>query len=324
MSLTVLEGNYHGHSAEYITVADGIRRVFEGSEIIVADGSPIYQEDGKSWDGFYNLTSEGAAAAKAADVTVLCLGLNRDIEGEDLGYDNGFTDYGDRKTMRLPKCQQELAEAVCDVCENVVVVVMCGSCADLGEKVRAHAKAVLHAWYPGALGGLALARALAGEFSPSGKLPVTFYREENTLPPIENYGMRGRTYRFMEETPLYPFGYGLSYTTFTYGALRLISADADKAVLAVDVTNSGAMDAWEKVQLYAKYTDSRTVTPRLQLCAIQPVFLKQGETQTVTLTADRFWMKAVLPDGSRVQPDGGVTLFAGGGQPASEARGLVL
>ena len=324
MSLTVLEGNYHGHSAEYITVADGIRRVFEGSEIIVADGSPIYQEDGKSWDGFYNLTSEGAAAAKAADVTVLCLGLNRDIEGEDLGYDNDFTDYGDRKTMRLPKCQQELAEAVCDVCENVVVVVMCGSCADLGEKVRAHAKAVLHAWYPGALGGLALARALAGEFSPSGKLPVTFYREENTLPPIENYGMRGRTYRFMEETPLYPFGYGLSYTTFTYGALRLISADADKAVLAVDVTNSGAMDAWEKVQLYAKYTDSRTVTPRLQLCAIQPVFLKQGETQTVTLTADRFWMKAVLPDGSRVQPDGGVTLFAGGGQPASEARGLVL
>ena len=324
MSVSALEGNYHGHSAEYITVADGIRRVFADSEIIVADGAPVYQDEGMRWNGFFNLASEGAAAAKAADVTILCLGLNRDIEGEDLGYDNEFTDYGDRKTLRLPKCQQTLAEAVCDVCENVIVVVMCGSCADLGEKVRSHAKAVLHAWYPGALGGLAVARALAGDFSPSGKLPITFYNENAGLPPIEDYSMAGRTYRYLKEAPLYPFGYGLSYTTFAYGKPEIVSKDDKTVKIKASVTNTGAYDAWEKAQCYAKFTDSRTSTPNCQLCGLAPVYLKKGETKTVEITVDCFWLKAVTGDGNRVTPDGGVTLFIGGGQPEDDDAGLTL
>ena len=320
MSRLVLEGNYNGHADEYVTVADGIRRTFPEAEVIVADGCPIYEDPGKYWDGFCALQSEGMAAAAEADVTVLCLGLDRGIEGEELGFDNDFTDRGDRKTMAMPRCQTELAKAVCGVCENVIVVVMCGSCADLGEEVRSRAKAVLHAWYPGAMGGLAVARAVAGDFSPSGKLPITFYSDKNTLPPMEDYAMAGRTYRYMTEKPLYPFGYGLSYTTFAYGAPEIVRADDAAVTLKTAVTNTGGFDAWEKAQCYAVFTDSRTSTPNCQLCAVAPVYLKQGETKTVEMTVDRFWLKAVLADGSRVDPDGGVKLYVGGGQPTGAAQ----
>ena len=322
MSVLALEGNYNGHADEYVTVADGIRRVFPEADVRVADGSPVYQDVSRRWDGFTNLASEGAAAAENADLTVLCLGLDREVEGEDLGYSNAFTDSGDRKTLRLPECQQTLAEAVCAVCENVVVVVMCGSCADLGERVRTHAKAVLHAWYPGAMGGLAVAKALAGEFSPCGKLPITFYRAETPLPDMTDYRMENRTYRFSRETPLYPFGYGLSYTAFRFSVPRLISVSPERVEIGADVTNTGSFDAAEKAQCYAKFTDSRTATPRLQLCGLASVFLKAGETKTVTMEIDRFWLKAVLGDGERVEPDGGITLFIGGGQPDEGAKGL--
>ncbi|MBR5410561.1 MAG: glycoside hydrolase family 3 C-terminal domain-containing protein [Clostridia bacterium] len=324
MSVTALEGNYNGHADEYVTVADGIRRVFPRAEITVADGAPLFQDERRRWDGFCDLESEGAAAAAGADVTVLCLGLDRGVEGEDLGYENEFTDYGDRKTTALPACQMKLAEAVCNACENVVVVVMCGSAADLGERVRTHAKAVIHAWYPGALGGLAVARAIAGAFSPSGKLPITFYSADTELPDMKSYDMTGRTYRFDARKPLYPFGYGLSYTRFVYGVPELTGSDKNAVRLAVNVRNDGSVDALEKVQCYARYTDSRTTTPRLQLCAVEPVFLSAGETKRVGLTVDRFWLKAVLQDGSRVDPDGGVRLFVGGMQPDEAAEGLVL
>ena len=121
------------------------------------------------------LLSEGLAAASEADLTILCLGLNRHFEGEDTGHDDDFSDYGDRKTLNLPKTQMKLAEAVCDVAKNLVVVVMCGSATDVGEKVRNHAKAIIHGWYPGAVGGLAIAELIAGEYSPMGRLPLSFY-----------------------------------------------------------------------------------------------------------------------------------------------------
>ena len=323
-SVVALEGNYNGHADEYVTVAEGIRRVFGNAAVTVADGSRIHEQPNQYWEGFNNLISEGLAAAGEADITVLVLGLDRNIEGEDLGFANDYTDSGDRKSLSLPACQIALAERVCETCENVIVVVMCGSCVDLGEKVRSHAKAVLHAWYPGALGGLAVARVLAGESCPGGRLPITFYRADAALPPMEDYSMENRTYRFYKEKPLYPFGYGLGYTQFSYGAPEVISCSEDKIVCRVSVTNVGARDGREKAQCYARFTDSRVSTPRLQLCAVQPVFVKRGETETVTFEIDRFWLMAVLPDGTRVTPDGDITLYAGGGQPEENARGITL
>ena len=134
--------------------------------------------------------------------------------------------------------------------------------------------------------------------------------------------MGGRTYRFIEEKPLYPFGYGLSYTSFAYTDARIVRADENTVELAVEVANTGAYAAKEKVQCYARFTDSRTVTPRLQLCSLACVELAPGETKTVTLTADRYWLKAVLEDGTRAEPDGAILLYIGGGQPGADAEWL--
>lgn len=315
MSTTVLEGNYNGHADEYVTVADGVRRVFDNSDISVADGSLLFFDRGKYFDGFVNLESEACAAAKSADVTILCLGLDRSIEGEDTGSEDAYTNHGDKRTLYLPDAQRKLADAVCDATDNLIVITMCGSAVDLGDKVRNHARAIVHAWYPGALGGLAIAQMLAGEYSPSGKLPVTFYYEEDGLADVTDYNMQGRTYRFLDKEPLYPFGYGLGYTDFEYSNIEVLSEDASSVKVRFTLSNRGDMKALEKVQIYAKYDDSRTSTPNYQLCAIKSVELDAKEKREIELDIDRYWIKAVLENGERVEPNGKITLYAGGHQP---------
>lgn len=322
MSRIALEGNYNGHSDEYITVADGIRKVFTESDITVADGCRIFFDETKYYDGFNDLEAEAAALAANADITVLCLGLDRDIEGEDIGCENEYSDHGDKKTLLLPKSQQKLIEKVADAAKNIIVVTMCGSCADIGEELRKKARAIIHAWYPGALGGLAVAELIAGEFSPSGKLPVTFYSEKHQLPDICDYNMQGRTYRFIDGQPLYPFGFGLSYAEFEYLDFRVLQVNQQQLALSVTLRNNAAMNATEKIQIYAAFTDSRTVTPHYQLCVVKSVTLKAGEEKTVRLTVDRYWLSAVLQDGTRVAPNGNITLFAGSRQPDERSAAL--
>lgn len=322
LSTTALEGNYNGHADEYITIADGIRKVFDDCEVIVADGSQICFDKSKYYDGFNDLESEAVAAASHADVTVLCLGLDRHVEGEDTGSENDFTDHGDKKTLYLPEVQMKLADAVCNACENLIVITMCGSAVDLGEKVRNHAKAIVHAWYPGALGGLAAAQLLAGVYSPSGRLPITFYNAEMKLPDITNYTMAGRTYRFIEERPLYPFGYGLSYTEFEYNSFEILSCDNSEIKVNITLTNKGNRKAYEKMQIYAQYTDSRTATPNYQLCGVVPIELDANETKSVEAKIDRYWIKAVPADGKRTDPNGRIILYAGGHQPDEYSESL--
>ncbi len=315
-STIVLEGNYFGNASEHITVAEGMRRVFPEARITVATGTRLYIERKNDWDGFGYMRSEGLAAASEADFTLVCLGLDRTIEGEQIeGLEDDCLDSGDKKNVYLPKAQMQLCEEICDVCDNVAVFVMCGSPVDLGEKIRNKAKAIIHGWYPGALGGLAVAQLLRGEYSPSGKLPLTFYDAKNTLPDICDYSMKGRTYRYLTEEPLYPFGYGLSYTTFSYDNFKVVSSDDEKIRLSIKVTNTGKMDATEKVQIYAQYSDSRTETPNYQLCGVKAIDIACGESKQVEIDVDKYWLKAVLEDGSRVTPDGKITLFAGGHQP---------
>ncbi len=323
LSVTALEGNYNGYASEYITIADGIRRKFENARINVEKGCNYCFENLNDWSGFANMISDGVGTAAQADITILALGLDQSIEGEDTGFDNDYTACGDKKTIYLPRTQQKLAEAVCDVCENVIVVLLCGSSIDLGEKVTRHAKAIIHGWYPGSLGGLATAELISGEISPCGKLPVTIYKGDHPIPEFTDYSMLGRTYRYIEGEALFPFGYGLSYTSFAYSNAKLLSADENIIKLSVDVTNTGKVNGIEKVQAYAEYKDSRTVTPHSQLCAVKPVELEKGETKTVEMNIDRYWVKAVLDDGKRVDPDGDVAIYVGGHQPDSVSDRLL-
>lgn len=314
MSVTALEGNYNGYASRYITVADGIRQVFPAAEIRVSKGCHLWYESKNEWNGFGNIRSDGMAMAAQSELTVLCLGLDSTVEGEDGMVSGDYTVGGDKRNLYLPKTQQRLAEAICDVCENVIVVLMAGSSLDPGEKVRSHAKAIVQAWYPGAVGGLAVARLLAGEYSPSGKLPVTFYRGETSMPAFTDYAMAGRTYRYFRGEPLYPFGFGLSYTEFSYRDLTAVRSETGWRA-EVTVKNVGAVSGKEKVQLYASYRDSRTTTPQYQLCGLSCVDLQSGEEVRVRIDVDPFWLQAVLPDGTRVEPDGETMLYVGGQQP---------
>lgn len=321
MSVTALEGNYNGYASEYITVADGVRRVFSNAEVRVSKGCHLWYEKQNEWNGFGNIRSDGMAIAADADLTILCLGLDSTIEGEDGMVSGDYTVGGDKRNLYLPQTQQRLAEAVCDVSENVIVVLMAGSSLDVGEKVRDHAKAIIQAWYPGAVGGLAVAQLIAGMYSPCGKLPVTFYRGDSNMPDFSDYTMEGRTYRYFRQEALYPFGYGLSYTHFAYDDFA-VSEDTNGWNAEITVKNIGAMAGKEKVQVYASYRDSRTPTPQYQLCGLCCVELQPGEQKRIGIAIDAFWIQAVQPDGTRVRPDGEIILYVGGQQPDARSAEL--
>ena len=313
MSITALEGNYNGRSSENITIADGMRRVFTNSDVRVAAGSHIFNYEMDR--DFGNALSECAAFARNADVAVLCLGLDCHVEGEENGMHNALFNNGDRNLLFLPDVQMQLADLVCSECENVIVVVLAGSAIDLGEKLTKHAKAIIHGWYPGALGGLAAANLIAGKFSPNGRLPLTFYYGDQSLPEFTDYSMTNRTYRYFTGKPLYPFGYGLSYTTFAYTNVRIVSETEDEYEIGFTLENTGKMNGTEKVQIYASYTDSRTPTPFFQLCGLKAVELGAGEKTEKSVKVNKYWMKAVLEDGTRTEPDGKLELYVGGHQP---------
>ena len=312
LSITGLEGNYEGKASEYITPADGIRRVFDKSEIRVSPGCKYDRNVFNSWDGHDNIISDGVAVASISDVTVLCLGLDWRLEGED----------GDKESITLPEVQIKLAEAVCEENENTVVIIMAGSSVDIGEKVRSKAKAIIYGWYPGSQGGLALAKILAGEKAPSGRLPITVYYGDTELPEFTDYSMKGRTYRFIETEPLWPFGFGLSYSSVKYNNAEITLSDPKAVKVKVSVSNTGNYDITEKIQVYAHYDDTRCVTPNYQLCAIKPIEINAGETVEAELEIDRYWLKAVTENGERKDPDSGITLYIGSTQPDNRSREL--
>ena len=234
---------------------------------------------------------------------------------QKLPVSNDYCDGGDRTTVALPAIQKKLLSAVCDACDKVIAVVMQGSCCDIGEELLCKVSALVHAWYPGAQGGNAIAELIFGDFSPSGRLPVTFYREDDDIKDICDYSMEGRTYRFINTEPRFSFGYGLGYSGFEYTDATLLSNDGEDITLSVNVTNTGKMDAREITQVYASFTDSRTVTPAFQLCALSSNMIPAGETVSLTLKISDYWLKAVNEKGERINPNGGLSLYVGGHQP---------
>ena len=319
MSTRALMGNYHGDASEYVTVLDGIRRAAgDGVRIRYSVGSDLYrnkpEEKKEGETGFFDF-----GMAEESEALVLVLGMDETVEGEEM-LDGGISDEfsgGDKKTLQLPKCQRELLSAVLDLNKPTVVVLLSGSALSVEDE---RIGALVQAWYPGALGGQAIGELLFGAFSPSGRLPVTFYRSVEDLPPFTDYSMKNRTYRYFTGDPLYPFGFGLSYTSFAYSDLRIESGDSVAA--AVTVKNTGSKQGREVVQAYLRWNGADEDQPLRKLCGLQSVELQPGEESTVRIEIPPEAMLTYHADGSRAVEKGSYTLWVGGGQPDPRTEAL--
>jgi beta-glucosidase len=264
------------------------------------------------------LLAEAVAAAKQADVTIAVVGMTAQMEGEESSFSSPGFFGGDRVDLDLPKTQQNMLEALAATGKPLIVVLTNGS-AIAANWAQEHAGAVLEAWYPGEEGGTAIAQVLAGEYNPAGRLPVTFYRSVSQLPPFGSYSMNGRTYRYFQGTPLYPFGYGLSYTTFAYSNPKLSQASisgGDGVKLSVDLKNTGTMKGDEVVQVYVSHVGVDGA-PIRSLAGLQRVTLERGGQTTVEFTLSPRELSVVDAKGVRKVSAGTIDLWVGGGQPVT-------
>jgi len=265
-----------------------------------------------------NLREEALAAAKSADVVVMMMGLSPRLEGEEMPVEVPGFKGGDRVDLGLPRVQEELIQAVAAIGKPVVLVLLSGSAVAVNWAAE-HVPAIVEAWYPGQAAGTALADVLFGKYNPAGRLPVTFYKSADEIPPFSNYNMGGKTYRYFRGEPLFPFGHGLSYTTFTYSNLRIPSSvrTGEHIAVAVDVTNSGRRDGEEVVQLYVIDLEASAPVPIRSLQGFQRVQLKAGEKKTVSFTLTPRQISLIDAESKRVVEPGSFELSVGGKQPGS-------
>ena len=260
------------------------------------------------------------AAAKNADVIVAVVGITSRLEGEEMPVDQPGFSGGDRTNLEMPEPEEDLVQAVAATGKPLVVVLMNGSALGVNWE-KAHANAILEAWYSGEEGGAAIAETLSGKNNPAGRLPVTFYKDVHQLPHFEDYSMKGRTYRYFEGEPLWPFGYGLSYTTFSYSDLTLpndaINA-GDPLDASVNVTNTGKFAGDEVVQLYLKFPDIAGA-PIRALRGFQRVHLEPGASQKLEFHLNPRDLSMVTDLGDIIVAQGKYTVSVGGGQPGTGA-----
>jgi beta-glucosidase len=319
----VLHANYFGISAQAVTPLDGIRAcVSKDTKVWYTDGC---KRLGAKTDGLGRAgnLSEARSMAERADVVVLCLGLSADIEGEQGDAGNSEA-AGDKVDLRLTGLQNRLLEEVVAVGKPTVLVVMSGSPLDLAW-AHDHVGAIVQAFYPGEQGGAAIADVLFGDYSPAGRLPVTFPRSVADLPPFEDYSMKGRTYRYSEREPLYPFGYGLSYTSFRYSELAASKAAVmagDSVQVSVAVENVGNRLGDEVVQLYVEDVESSCRVPRRELRGFKRVSLGPGQSRRVTFSLSARDLSLIDEGGGRVLEPGWFRVSVGGSQPDARSEEL--
>lgn len=310
-----LLGNYYGTASRNVTVLTGIQNAMEGhGRVLYSEGCDLWRDYS---DHGVKMQSEAVVVAKNSDVVVLVLGLDWRLEGEQ-GDNNNFSTSGDKFDLMLPPVQRELMEKVLEVGKPTVVLLMAGSAVDVSV-AQQKASAVLLPWYPGAGGGDAVADILFGKVSPSGKLPLTFYYNEALaeMPDFTDYAMTNRTYRYYTGTPLYPFGYGL-----TYGNVAATAVSANREAATVTVENRGSRATEEVVQLYIKDNASSDAPTNPILCGFKRVCLEAGESKTVEVDIDPVAFTVVNEAGERIPGSGSWTLYAGLGQPDQRTEAL--
>ena len=319
-SRKALKGNYHGTSSRYITVLEGIQDILEDDvRVLYAKGCHLHLDKVEPLAREDDRISEAVAVAEHSDVVVLCLGLNENLEGEEGDTGNSYAS-GDKIDLQFPAPQRRLLAAIAATKKPLILCSMTGSAMDL-EDASNVSNAVLQTWYPGARGGGQVAEILFGMKNPSGKLPVTFYSRKNTLPEFTDYSMKGRTYRYMTEQPMYPFGYGLNYGKAEVLSAKVADAafetllEGSELTLEVEVTNKGEHVAEEVLQVYVRAEGTPYEVLNVKLGAFKRVSLEPDETKCVTITVPAKAFMVVNEKGLRIFEGEAATLSVGFSQP---------
>jgi len=306
-SIEALRGNYYGTGDEYVTFLDGIRDSFDG-RIYYSEGCHLFKESiqalAKPGDGY----AEAIAVATHSDVVILCVGLDATIEGEEGDTGNAFA-AGDKTDLYLPKSQRILIDKILELNKPTIVVIASGSALN---PLSDEADAIIQAWYPGQMGGKALANIIFGDISPSGKLPITFYRSSDLLPDFEDYSMKNRTYRYVENNVLYPFGFGLTYSKVV---CKNLSFDLKSKMASVSVENIGDYETDEVVQIYIRDEESKWAVRNHKLCGFRRVHLKKNESVNVVIALSEDAFEVVDDEGNRLIDSKKFILYAGMSQP---------
>ncbi len=315
-SRLALKGNYYGTSSRYITLLEGIQDIAgESIRVLYAKGCELERTQSSTLHKEYDGMAEAMTVAEHSDVIIVCLGLDETIEGEERDEGN-VCGSGDKKDLELPQVQSLLLKKIVSLKKPTILCLQAGSAINLsyGEE---NCNAVLQAWYPGARGGKAVAEILFGQCSPSGKLPVTFYRTLDNIPEFTNYTMKGRTYRYIKEEPLYPFGYGLTYghVVCTSAELKGAIVEGKDFLVSVGVENRSNYKTEDVVQIYIKDEESPSAVPNHSLCAFRRVRLGAWDKTEVVIPIAFQALKQVNDRGEKILDSSRFTLFIGVSQP---------
>ncbi len=320
-SRRALVGNYEGTASRYWTILEGIQE-YLGDEVRVmtSEGCHLCHEKTQNLAGGDDRLSEVKGVCDASDVVIAVMGLDAGLEGEEGDTGNEFAS-GDKPTLDLPGLQQHVLETIYESGKPVILVLLAGSALAVNWADE-HVSAIIQGWYPGAQGGRAMADIIFGEKNPEGKLPVTFYRSTEELPEFTDYSMKGRTYRYMKNEALYPFGYGLSYTSFEYTDVAVSSNEvlAEGIDVTATVTNTGKLAGGETVQVYVKVC--KEGTPNAQLKGIRKLHLAAGESAKVSIHLPKEAFGLFDEEGVFQITEGDVKVYVGGQAPDSRSEKL--
>ncbi|KAA6346122.1 beta-glucosidase [termite gut metagenome] len=309
----VVLGNYNGFPTEIVTPLEGIKSRVSPSTEVIYEKAVDYVADPNE-DEVVALTGR----LKGVDVVVMVGGITPALEGEEMPVKvEGFSG-GDRTSIALPRVQTHLLQALTKAGIPTVFVMMTGSAIAIPWEAE-NLPAILNAWYGGQDAGSAIADVLFGDYNPSGKLPVTFYASDKDLPPFESYAMEGRTYRYFKGKALYPFGYGLSYSTFTYSPLNVQKTGkvGEDISVEVEVKNGSEIAGDEVVQLYVSHPDTKLLSALSALKSFQRIHLQAGETKKAVFTLTPEELSIVDENGVLTEHTGKVKIYVGGTSPAT-------